>query len=112
MKKACNSSLIGRALSRLQCAMMMNNNVGLDTAHVTTTDNIIADLISRIKTESNVTRDFSKILQDYPALAGCRRFQPSAELISHLIDAISQKKYVDPIAVNNRILNDPGQIIS
>ena len=49
MDKACNSSLIGRALSRLQCAMMMNNSVGFHTGHVTTTNNVVADRISQIK---------------------------------------------------------------
>ena len=111
-EKACNSSLIGRALSRLQCSMMMNNNVGVHTAHITTTDNIIADRISRIKRETNSMRGFSSILQDYPALAGCKRFQPSAALISHLMDAISQKKFIDPMEVNSSILSNPGQIIS
>jgi len=112
MEKACNSSLIGRALSRLQCAMMMNNNVGLHTAHITTVKNVIADRISRIKHETHSMRAFTSILQDYPALAGCRRFQPSAALISHLTDAILQKKYIDPMVVNASILKNPGQIIS
>jgi len=112
MEKACNSSLIGRALSRLQCAMMMNNNVGLHTGHITTIKNVIADRISRIKRETNSMRGFTSILQDYPALAGCKRFQPSAALISHLTDAILQKKFIDPMAVNASILKNPGQIIS
>ena len=112
MKEACNSSLIGRALSRLQCAMMMNNNVDLHTGHVTTTQNVIADRISRIKCKSNSMRAFESLLQDYPALAGCKRFQPSAVLILHLMDAILQKKFIDPMAVNSSILKNPGQIIS
>jgi len=111
-EKACNSSLIGRALSRLQCAMMMNNNVGVHTAHITTIKNVIADRISRIKRETNSVRGFSSILQDYPALAGCKRFQPSAVLISHLMDAISQKKFIDPMEVNASILSNPGHLIS
>ena len=111
-EKACNSSLIGRTLSRLQCAMMMNNNVGVHTAYVTTVENVIADRISRIKRETNSVRGFSSILQDYPALAGCKRFQPSAVLISHLMDAISQKKFIDPMEVNSSILSNPGHLIS
>ena len=112
MDKACNSSLIGRALSFTQCAMMINNNVGHHTGHVTTSENIIADRFSRIKRETNSMRGFQSILQDYPALAGCKRFQPSAVLISHLMDAISQKKFIDPMEVNASILRNPGQIIS
>ena len=112
MEKACNSSLIGRALSRLQCAMMINNNVGLHTGHITTTNNVISDRISRIKRETNSMRGFQSILQDYPELAGCKRFRPSAALISHLMDAISQKKFIDPMEVNASILRNPGQTTS
>lgn len=112
MEKACNSSLIGRALSRLQCAMMINNNVGFSTGHITTKDNVIADLLSRITCEANISHEFNSILQGYPELGGCKRFHPSAALISHIMDAISQTRYIDPLAVNNSILTNPGQITS
>ena len=92
--------------------MMMNNDVGLITDHITTTKNVIADRISRIKRETHSVRAFKTITQDYPALAGCKRFQPSAALISHLMDAILQKKFIDPMAVSSSILKNPGQIIS
>ena len=110
--KACKGSLAGRALSCLQCAMMINNPVGIQAEHVTTIANKIADKISRIKKETNSVRGFASILQAYPEIAGCRRFLPSAALISHITDAISLKKLVDPMEVNNSILTDPGQIIS
>lgn len=112
MEKACNSSLIGRALSRLQCAMMINNDVGLHTGHITTKDNVIADRLSRIDNETNISHEFTTISQEYPVLAGCKRFLPSAELISHILDAILQKKYLDPLTINKSILTNPGQIIS
>ena len=111
-EKACNSSLIGRALSCLQCNMMMNNNVGVYTAHITTVKNVIADRILCIKCKTNSVHGFSSILQDYPALAGCKRFQPSAVLILHLMDAISQKKFINPMEVNSSILSNPGRLIS
>jgi hypothetical protein len=110
--KACKGSLAGRALSRLQCAMMINNPVGIQAEHVTTVANVIADEISRIKKETNSLRGFASILQAYPEVAGCRRFQPSAALLSHIMDAISLTKSVDPMEVSNSILTDPGQIIS
>ena len=92
--------------------MMINNNVGHYTGHVTTKQNIISDRFSRIKLETNSMRGFLSIVQDYPALAGCKRFQPSAVLISHLMDAISQKKFIDPMEANASMFNNPGQIIS
>jgi hypothetical protein len=112
METACTSSLIGRALGRLQCAMMMNNNVGFHTGHVTTTNNVIADRLSRLKRESHSMRGFESLLQEYPELAGCKRFQPSAELISHIMDAILLKKSVDPMEVNSKILTNPGHVTS
>ena len=112
METACNSSLIGRALSRLQCALMINNAVGFHTGHVTTAQNVIEDRISCIKRKTHSMSEFVQILQDYPGIAGRRRFQPSAELISHVMDAILQKKFVDPVTANNAVLNNPGQIIS
>ena len=112
METACNSSLIGRALSRLQCALMINNAVGFHTGHITTTQNVIADRISCIKRETHSMSEFVQILQDYPEIVGCRRFQPSAELILHIMDAILQKKFVDPVTANSAVLNNPGQITS
>ena len=62
MVKGCNSSLVGRALGRLQCAMMMNNNVGIHTTYISTKKNVIADRISRVKREANILREFNSIL--------------------------------------------------
>lgn len=69
--KQCKTSMIGRSLGRLQCALMMNNNVGLNVDHVTTKKNVIADRISRIKKETNVLPDFEKLTQDFPQLTSC-----------------------------------------
>ena len=91
---------------------MIENPVAVDTDHISTDDNVIADRISRIKHEANIVRDFALILQDYPELRGCKRFHPSAKLISHIMDAISQKKFIDPMEVNANILANPGQITS
>ena len=112
MEKSCTSSLIGRALGRLQCAMMLNNPVFPYTGHVTTKQNAIADAISRIRKETHSMRHFAHLTQDYPALAGCKRFQPSADIISHIMAVISQKKFIDSLAVNKTLLKNPGQITS
>ena len=92
--------------------MMINNSVAIQTAHITTQANMIADRISRITNESLVAHDFPLIQQDFPELNKCGRFHPSASLISHIMDAISQKSFIDPMEVNSKLLNDPGQIIS
>jgi len=110
--KGCTGSLIGRALSRLQCAMMIGNNVAARTARVDTKANVIADRISRVNRATNIAHEFPRIAQDYPELSGCKRFHPSAELISHIMDAISQKKSIDPLEVSNSLRHNPGSIIS
>ena len=93
----------------MQCAMMINNNVAVHTGHVTTHENVIADKISRIRKETNSMRHFQSLIQDYPELSGCRRFHPSKESISHIMDAILQKKLLDPVKVSSRVLKNPGQ---
>ena len=110
--KGCKRSMVGRCLGRLQCAMMINNPVGLDTGHVTTKKNYIADYISRIKRETDVLVGFDKLKQDFPQLQSCRRFHPSSELISLIMDALLSKKLVDPVALNLVLLKNPGRIAS
>ena len=109
MTKTCTSSLAGRALGRILCALMIDNPVGNDVQHVTTEDNDVADAISRIKSESDTLRGIATLMQDCPELAGSRRFQPSSTLISLIMDAISQKKLIDPMIVASSILTTPGQ---
>jgi hypothetical protein len=112
MLKGCNSSWSGRALGRLQCAMMLGNSVGIDTTRVSTHDNVIADKISRIKRETHSTSHFLRITQEYPELRGCRRFHPSADLILHITDAMSLKRLVDPVAASKTVQKNPGRVIS
>jgi hypothetical protein len=92
--------------------MMINNNVVVQTAHVATEVNVIVDAISRINRETDSMRHFETLLQDYPQLARCKRFQPSAELIFLITDAISQQIFVNPVEVNRVALAKPGKIIS
>ena len=62
--------------------------------------------------EINSIHNLAYILHDYPKLAGCKRFQPSAALISHIMDVITQNICINPMEVNNSVLTNPGQIIS
>ena len=60
--KGCKKSMKGRKLGRLQWAMMMNNPVGLDTGHVDTKTNVIADQISRWKRATDTLLGFDTLL--------------------------------------------------
>ncbi len=110
--KACKSSMTGRSLGRLQCALMINNRVGINIAHVTTKDNEIADRISRIKLETNIMPKFSDLMQDFPQLKSCRRFRPSQELVSSITAILLQEKSFDPLRAREKILADLGRSIS
>ena len=89
---------------------MINNPVGINAAHITTTDNVIADIISHILTEANLLANMQPIFQDYPLLQSCQRFHPSTELILLILDTLLQQKYVDPLQLSRRILSAPGRI--
>lgn len=91
------SSLEGRALARFLCGLMIKADVGLNSKWISTTDNAVADDISRIKAEAKQTKtnfifDFSQLQQKYPALKACRFFQPSARLLSMLEQTILTRK--------------------
>lgn len=107
--KQCKTSLIGRNLGLMQCALMLNNRVGINIAHVTTKDNVIADRISRIKKESNFIPHFDQLQQEFPQLTSCRRFHPSAELVSCIMDILLSKKQFDPLEARNKVLATLGQ---
>ena len=110
--KASKASFIGRALSCIQCALMINNPVGITAHYINTHDNVIADRISRILHEKLIPLEFSKLSQEYPELRHCRRFQPSAELISLLMDALLTDKFNNPLDASQRILSAPGRLIA
>jgi len=110
--KGCKRSLIGRRLGRLQCTMMMNNPVGLDTGHVDTKANIIADKISRWKSQTDTLLGFDVLKQEFKQLKSCQRFHPSKELISLVLDALSSDKLINPLEVRELLLKYPGSLAS
>ena len=109
LMKGCKSSRIGRGLGRLQCSLMINSPVGLDVAHITTDENVIADRISRFKRETDILSNISLLKQEFPQLISCRRFHPSAELSSAIIAILLQEKSFDPLVARNRVLETLGK---
>ena len=51
-RKIASSSIIGKALCRILCALLANQSVGLDSAHIRGEDNDCADNISRLTKDS------------------------------------------------------------
>lgn len=110
--KGCKKSFVGRRLGRLQCSMMINSPVGVDTGYINTKKNIIADRISRWKKETNALLNFDVLMQDYPQLRCCQRFHPSSELLSLIKDALLSKRLVNPLEVRELLLKNPGRVTS
>ena len=110
--KACTRSAIGRALGRVQCALMINIPVGLDCDYVCSKDNKVADGLSRIERATNAASYFSSLKQKYPELAGCRRFHPSSKLIWMITAAICQQKLINPVTKSQQLLNNLGRTTS
>lgn len=106
--KGCKRSLLGRALGRLLCALMIDNPLGISTARIDTHSNIIADEISRLKKERDSLKFFSSLVTSYPQLRGCVRFLPSNELLSAITDVLLTGKLSDPLSLNSIVLNNPG----
>lgn len=100
--------LMGRALGRLQCALMLRNCLGLTMGHVTTKDNWIADEISRIKQELDSLTTFCSLISQFPQLSGCRRYHPSAVVLSAVTDALLTQKMPDPLSLSQLLLSDLG----
>ncbi len=96
--KGAKKSSSGKALGFLQAAIMINNPVGIHANSISTTDNVIANQISRFPNHSNPLPLFSTLSQQFPQLQHCRRFHPSAELVSTILDALSLTKSPDPRA--------------
>ena len=108
--KASKASKWGRALSRIQCALMINNPVGITSNYINTLDNVIAERILRILHKSLIPFEFEKLSQELPKLQCCCRFQPSSELISLLMKALLADKLKNLLEASRPILSAPGKL--
>ena len=89
IRKTPYSTSKHRALSRILCNLRVNNPLGLNSSYISTFDNFIADFISRLHhVDFGTPCDPSIILQKYPTLTSCQRFQMSQEFYSSLIKGL------------------------
>ncbi len=79
-------SIIGQALARFFCGILINSSVGINAKWISTLKNKIADDISRLKVtnlpHSTSHYDFSQLKQDHKELKACRFFHPIPKLLS------------------------------
>ena len=93
----CKSSRIGRLLAKFFCYLQMDYVLGINSTWISTTDNYVADDISRLKklfskSSQQFLFDFSSLQQKYPELKNCRFFQPSQDLLLILWDILLREK--------------------
>jgi hypothetical protein len=110
----CKESLIGRRLAMIYIGLILNSNLGVQAEWISTTQNFIADDISRlIKNSSDKRFDFTSLLKKYPTqLKGCRRFMPSEKLTSLIWDVLLSKDSPDPLTIRSWEPKTLGSFIS
>ncbi len=107
--KGAKKSPTGKALGFLQATLMIHNPVEIHADRISTTNNVIANQISQFPNHSNPLPHFSTLSQQFPQLRHCRRFHPSAELVSTILDALSLAKSPNPREPNLQQLAWPGK---
>jgi hypothetical protein len=82
-------SIIGRALARFFCGLLIGSRVGINAKWISTLHNKIADDVSRLKATNLSTNtshyDFTKLKQDHKELKTCCFFYPSPKLFSMIL---------------------------
>ncbi len=109
--KGAKWSPAGKALGTLQCARVINNPVGINAECMYTINNVITDCISQFLNHNNPLPHFLNLSQDFPQLQQCRRFHPSVELVSMILDALLLAKSPDPREPNLQKLALPDSNI-
>jgi hypothetical protein len=79
-------SIIGRALARFFCGILIGSNVGVNAQWISTIENVIVNKILRFKTtnlepSSIPTYNYANLQQEHEELKVCSFFQPSPKLV-------------------------------
>ena len=93
----CKNSRLGKLLAKFFCYLLMDSPLGINSKWLSTTDNVIADDISRIKklnatSSKQFSFDYSLLQQKYPQLNNCRFYQPSPDLLLALWEILLHGK--------------------
>jgi hypothetical protein len=93
----CKRSRIGRLLARFFCSLLINSPLGINSQWISTSNNKIADDISRLKKHSDTNSapnfDYATLKQTYPELNHCSFFQIQPKLISKIWAIVLTKKW-------------------
>ena len=110
-------SIIGRALARFFCGLLINSPLGINSEWIATDDNEVADKISRIKKQKSNSSphqffDYSSLKKEFVELENCSFFQPSQLLLSMIWDILLTKKCPDLKQVVALKPKDLGKLVT
>lgn len=111
------NSIIGRALARFFCGLLINSPLGINSEWIATDENEVADKISRIKKQqSNSSHhfsfDYSSLKKEFAELKNCTFFQPSPELLSMIWEILLTRKCPDLKQVVALKPKDLGKLVT
>jgi hypothetical protein len=81
--------IIGRALARFFCGLLIGLNVGINSMWISMIENVIVDKISRLKkliatnstSSSTPSYDYANLQQEHAELKACTFFQPGPKIV-------------------------------
>jgi hypothetical protein len=111
-------SMIGQALARFFCGLMIGSNVGVNAKWISTIKNMIADKILRLKkltatnsnSPSSPTYNYANLQQEHEELKVCSSFQPSHKLVSLLWEILLTRKCPDLSLIRSLRPQDLGKL--
>ena len=81
MGKGSKDSFAGQALSHIMCMLMINNLCRIQIHHILTAENVVADHLSHVTSESSHSSAFPTLMKGHEKLHGCCCFLPSTVLV-------------------------------
>jgi len=80
----------GKALARIFAHLLMFSDLGINTEHLSSDLNVIANFLSHIREQDNFSQfSYSSLVQKFPQLKDCHHFHPSRELLSLIFSVLS-----------------------
>ena len=110
---ACKTSRIGRLLARVFCSFLINSPVGITSKWISTHENLIADDISRQKSNSPTpipSFDYSSLQQKYPELRTCSFFHFAPDLLSLIWETVLTGKWPTHNTIRSLKLKGLGRL--
>ena len=110
---ACKTSRIGRLLARVFCSFLINSPVGITSKWISTHENVIADDISRQKSNSPTpipSFDYSSLQQKYPELRTCSFFHFAPDLLSLIWETVLTGKWPTHNTIRSLKLKGLGRL--